>query len=632
MSHTTAEQSPATTDPAQGRAERYPDISSYALIGDCHSAGLVGRSGSIDWLCLRRFDAGSTFGRLLDWDHGGFFSIRPSDPEATSERRYRDGSLVLDTTFTAGGGRVRVTDCFAMRLGGQQRPHHELIRVVEGVEGEVDVDVVIEPRFDYGSLRPWLRLHDSGSYSAVGGDTAIVICTPGPVDFDDRQQDRLWTTLTLRAGERLAFSVESQAPHRLNPERVDQEVLLQRLEDTVEWWNRWSAGTRVEGRYAQEMSRSAIVLKALTCAPTGAIVAAATTSLPEQIGGERNWDYRYSWVRDSVFVLAALHNVGHDEVAQGFRDFIMRSAAGSAADLQIMYGVYGERRLPEIELDLEGWRGSRPVRAGNGAAAQAQHDVYGQIISASYLWRRVAGRMPEHEWSFLRSLANEASRVWDTPDRGMWEVRGAPQHFVTSKVMLWVALHDAAELGREHGCEAADVERWEATADRLREEIDRRGVHPDEGYFVQSYGSTDVDAGLLLLPMVGYCAADDPRMVATVDAIRRDLTVHRDGFILRYRTESYGDGLRGHEGTFLMCSFWLVEVLAMQGRREEATELLDRLVAVANDVGLYAEEYDPLGRQLLGNFPQAFTHMALINAAHQLSTSGTQVPGTGRLA
>jgi len=526
MTATAPRQTPVRSDPAERPEERYPDIGSYALIGDCHSSGLVGRSGSIDWLCLRRFDAASTFGRILDWDRGGYFSIRPSDREATCTRRYLDGSLVLETTFSAAGGRVSVTDCFAMQRGGQHRPHHELIRVVEGLEGEVDVDVVIEPRFDYGALRPWVRLHDTGAYSAVGGDTAIVVCTPGPVHFDDSEHDRLWTTIPVRAGERFAFSIEAQRPHQLNPELKDQEVILDRLAETVRWWQRWSSGTRADEPYAEQMSRSAIVLKALTSAPTGAIVAAATTSLPEQIGGERNWDYRYSWVRDSVFVLAALHNVGHDEVAKGFRDFIMRSSAGDAQDLQIMYGAYGERRLPEVELEVEGWRGSRPARIGNGAAAQQQHDVYGQIIDASYLWRRLGGGVEAHEWRFLSSLVNEACRVWDSPDRGMWEVRGEPQHFVTSKVMLWVALHRGAELAREYDRdEAKDVERWEQTAGLLREAIDRRGVHPQEGHFVRSFGSSEVDAGLLLLPMVGYCDADDPRMVATVDAIRRDLTV-----------------------------------------------------------------------------------------------------------
>ncbi|MGH8897923.1 MAG: glycoside hydrolase family 15 protein [Egibacteraceae bacterium] len=610
-------------------SERYPPIGDYALLADCFSSALVSRACSVDWACLRSFDAASVFGRLLDWERGGFFALTPVDQTGVS-RRYRNDSLVLETTVATSSGRARVLDAFAMRRGGSRRPRYQLLRVVEGLEGKVDFDVVIEPRFDYGELHPWLRHHaDTGAWSAVGGDSALVLSLACELDLVGPQA-RLVGRLSVGAGDRRGLSVEAQLPHLLKPEPCPQKEIFRRLDETQAWWDRWASATRVDGPWDEAVRRSAVVLKGLTCAPTGAMIAAPTTSLPEDLGGERNWDYRYAWIRDSTLALAALSIVGHDEVARGFRDFLMRSAAGSAQDLQIMYGVTGRRSLPEIELDLDGYRGSRPVRVGNSAAKQVQHDMYGHILDTAHLWHRTHEELDPGEWRFLSQLVDAAADRWTAPDRGIWEIRGEPQHFTSSKVMLWVALDRGIKTAEE--ADFADTSRlgwWRRVRDEIREAVDRRGVHPTDGHYVQAFGSTEVDAALLLLPTVGYCAATDERMVRTVEAIRRDLAVPPDGFLRRYRTSSNHDGLRGSEGTFLMCTFWLVDVLALQGRLDEASALFERLLTCGNDLGLYAEQYDPHTGELLGNFPQAFTHMALINSAHQLR--GASRPHTAEI-
>lgn len=603
------------------RPRRYPPIQDYALLADCHSAALVSRDGSLDWACLRRFDAPSVFGRLLDWERGGCFAITPTEAAETT-RRYMGESLVLETTMRTATGSVRLVDAFAMRRGGGRDPRHQLLRVVEGVDGHVELRVVIEPRFDYGHLRPWLRQHTDGVFSAVGGSTALVVTAGCPLEL---HEDFAWLhgRVTVKAGERTRFTVTSVEPHQLSGVDCPDDEVDSRLDETIDWWRRWSAQTRAEGPYAAGVRRSAVVLKGLTCAPTGAIVAAPTTSLPEDVGGERNWDYRFSWVRDSTFVLAALSVAGHVEVARGFRDFIMRSTAGRAEDLQIMYGVYGERLLPEVTLDLDGYRGSRPVRIGNEAAQQVQHDVYGHILDAAGLWRQreemTRGKRaspPDDEWRFLRRLVAAAAATWQEPDRGLWEIRGEPLHFTQSKVMLWVALdrgiRTVENLAAAEGVHLAD---WQRCRADIRRWIDDHGVR--DGHFVQHPGTDRVDAALLLLPMVGFVDAREPRMVRTVERIQAELSMGEHGFIKRY-TEDGHDGLAGQEGAFLMCSFWLADVLAQQGRRDEAVALFERLLACANDVGLYAEEYDPIEKMHLGNFPQAFTHMALINTAHTL--------------
>ncbi|MGH8907951.1 MAG: glycoside hydrolase family 15 protein [Egibacteraceae bacterium] len=602
--------------------QRYPPIGDYALVADCFSAALVSRTGSVDWCCLRRFDAASTFGRILDWEKGGFFALDPVDLLRT-RRRYRGDSMVLETTFETSGGVARTLDAFAMRRGGRDEPRHQLLRVVEGLEGEVAFEVVIEPRFDYGDLRPWLRCHpETGAWTATGGDSALVVSAGCDLAPQSRQA-RLVGHMRVGGGERRAFSIESRPAHLLEPALCTQGEILRRLRETQQWWDRWSRTMRVHGRWARQVRRSAVVLKSLTYAPTGAMVAAPTTSLPEEIGGERNWDCRYSWIRNSALALAALSIVGHEEVAHGFRNFLMRSAAGSAQNPRIMYGVTGRRRLPEIELSLDGYRGSRPVRIGNAACLQIQHDMYGHILDAADIWRRAHEELEWDEWRFLRQLVEAAADRWTLPDHGIWDVREEPQHFVNSKVMLWVALDRGITTAEEVGFEDdATLDRWRKVRDEIRLAVNTRGVHPQDGHYVQSFGSTEVDAALLALPVVGFCAAADERMARTVEAIRRDLAVPPYGFLQRHRTKHADDGLA------LTCTFWLVDVLAMQGRVDEATALFERLLECGNDLGLFAQAYEPRTGELLGNFPQAFTHMALINSAHHL-VCATRYPHHG---
>jgi GH15 family glucan-1,4-alpha-glucosidase len=602
---------------------RSPDtslpISDYALISDCHSTALVSCDGSIDWACLRRFDSGSVFARMLDADRGGSFSIRPAEPIVERSRRYLPGTMVLETDLTTPSGTVRITDAFAMRTGGATHPRGQLLRTIEGIAGEVVVDVVIEPRFDYGSAHPWLRRHGPDCISAVAGNEGLVIHADVGLEIDI-EGDRLVGSRTVRAGVKFAIATVAQEAHLLDPAAGAVAAVDDLLAETIDWWERWSRRTDARGPYRELLERSALVLKSLCCGPTGAIVAAPTTSLPEIPGGPANWDYRYCWVRDATLTLEALAEVGHHEVAQGFRDFIMRSSAGRGEELQIMYGAYGERRLPEIQLDLAGWRGSRPVRIGNAAAGQIQLDVYGHLLDAACQWHRRAGGIDPDEWTFLRSVANQAAASVDVADSGIWELRGEPRHYVHSKVMLWVALDRALVLYEQSGldCDADDIARWRVARDAVRADVDRLGVDHERGNFVQHYDSVDVDASLLKLPLVGFVGADDPRMIATVAAIERDLAVAPHGFLRRFRGDRNGGATHRPEGVFLLCSFWLVEVLVLQGRVDDATALFERLTDLGNDVGLFAEEYDTVHAEMLGNFPQAFTHLGLISAARRL--------------
>lgn len=607
----------------------YPPISDYALLADCHSAALVSRAGSIDWACLRRFDQPAAFARILDWDTGGHCSIAPTAPVTDVTRSYRGQSLVLDTTLTTSEGTVLLTDAFAMTPGGQHEPRNQLLRVAEVTDGTVELAVQIVPRFDYGELRPWIRWHDKGQvWTAVAGDSAMIITGPGGLAVEDHS---LTGTVRLAAGQRLYLSLVATRPELADDVASHSpDEIAKHLEETCAWWDRWAEGMDVaDGPYSTAVRRSAVVLKGLTCAPTGAIIAAPTTSLPEGIGGERNWDYRYTWIRDSSLAIAALTLIGHEEVAAGFRQFILRTTAGDPEDLQIMYGVDGRRYLPEIELDREGYRCSQPVRIGNAAARQVQHDMYGHLLEAATFWRD-GGQLESHEWAFLATLADRACEVWQEPDRGIWEIRGAPRHFTQSKVMLWVALDRALELVEEYPePENSDVGRWRDTREALRADIAENGVK--DGAFVQRYDADGVDAALLTLPQVGFVEGDDPRFVATVDRIIEELCTGEERLVLRYRTEDGHDGLEGEEGTFLMCSFWLVEALAGMGRIEQAQSSFERLLNISNDVGLYAEQYDPDSGLMLGNFPQAFTHMALITAAATLERcKGDQRSGTIR--
>jgi GH15 family glucan-1,4-alpha-glucosidase len=579
----------------------YPPIGDYALIGDCHAAALVSRAGSIDWCCLPRFDAASCFGRILDWAQGGYCSLAPEDGEqATSFRRYVDDTLVLETTFRTAGGEARLLDCFTMREGGKLAPYRQLLRVVEGTRGRVDLRLRVAPRFDYGALKPWIRHEGIRLYSAIGGNDGLVIFSDADLALDGRHD--LAARFAVRAGERVRVSLVYANPAR---------------DETLDWWRRWSSQFRLDSPDSPDALRSAITLRALTNAPTGAIVAAPTTSLPESPGGGRNWDYRFSWIRDSTFSVRSLADVGCAGEADAFRRFIERSAAGVAESLQILYGVGGERRLPELELEhLEGYRGARPVRVGNAAARQLQLDAWGELVDLSWRWYQRGHNIDDDYWRFLLDLVDTAAARWREPDRGLWEIRGEPRHFVHSKVMCWAALDRGLRLA-EACLRRAPVRRWTRARDELRAAIERDGYDRERGVFVQAFGSRALDAALLLLPSVDFVAYDDERMVRTVDAIREEL--ERDGLLLRYRVEETRDGLAGEEGTFLACTFWLAECLARQGRFEEARRVFDRAASTGNDLGLFAEEYDPRTGELLGNFPQGLTHLSHLAAAVALA-------------
>lgn len=595
-------------------SDSYPPIDDYALIGDCHTAALVSRTGSIDWCCLPRFDSGSTFGRLLDRHHGGHFEITPADGAVTSLRRYLDDSLVLLTTFEGSEGRAQLYDFFAI-TDDRKSAHRHLVRIVEGIRGTVEFAMRFQPRFDFGEVEPWLRHHGDRFYSAVGGNDAVVLWSDTQLAVDGDHD--LTSSFTARGGTRNYFSMTWDAPEEIDPKprhAVTVDELDRALEITTSWWQRWAA-TAV-GATESAMRRSAIVLKALTYEPTGAVVAAATASLPEEVSGTRNWDYRFSWVRDSQFTVRSLGEVGCDDEADAFRRFIERSAAGNADGLQIMYGVGGERRLTELTLDaLEGYAGSQPVRIGNAAAKQTQHDVYGYLLDLAWRWHQ-RGQSPDDDyWRFLVSLVNAACRCWHEPDRGIWEIRGDKQHFVHSKAMCWVALNRGIQLA-EACMRTAPLREWERARDEIRDAIERRGVDKKRNVFVRSFGSDDLDAALLLLPAFDFVAYDDPRMVATADAVADELTER--GLVRRYRSK---DGLHGREGTFVACTFWLVENLAHQGRLTEAQKLFDRGVATANDVGLFAEEYDAKSDRLLGNLPQGLSHLSHLTAALAIARS-----------
>jgi GH15 family glucan-1,4-alpha-glucosidase len=599
------------------RSGEYPPIADYALIGDCHSAALVSRQGSIDWCCLPRFDSDSCFGRLLDWGNGGYFQICPVG-RFSSRREYLERSLVLVTTFRAGGGEARLIDFFAMRAGGRQRPRREIVRIIEGVSGMLRLHVRFVPRLDFGEVKPWVRPCAGGAHVAVGSNAGLTIFGDAPLhpggDHD------LEGVLEVRAESRYHIGLQFLEPEE-SERRVNGEKELAHLEEhyreTLRWWRDWAAKIRCEdGRppsgkaKGPAVARSAVVLKALCYAPTGAIIASPTTSLPEEVGGERNWDYRFCWLRDSIFTVHALSNLGLQAEAAGMRRFIQRTASGNARELQVLYAVDGKRRLPEIRLPkLDGWRGSRPVRIGNGAAQQFQADMYGLVMELSWRWSERGEQPDENYWGFLTAIVEVAIARRHLPDRGIWEVRSRPMHFVHSKVMCWAAVAGGIALAERYGL-TAPLDRWREEREGVRQDIEKRGYDRKRGVFVRSYGSKDLDAALLLLPAVDFVAWDDERMVRTTEAIRRDLS--RDGLVRRYKAN---DGLRGNEGVFVACTFWLAECLAHQQRRAEAREAFERACRCANDLGLFAEEFEPKRGEMLGNFPQGLTHLAHVAAA-----------------
>ncbi|KEF05723.1 MULTISPECIES: glycoside hydrolase family 15 protein [Streptomyces] len=580
-------------------------IEDHALIGDLQTAALIGRDGSVDWLCLPHFDSAACFAALLGDRENGHWLLAPAASDARSERSYRDDTLVLDTVWHTGTGSVKVTDFMPQR---DRAP--DLVRIVEGLEGEVAMQGVLRLRFDYGLVVPWVRHVGRCRVAVAGPDSAWLRTEPDVETYGQGFSTR--SDFTVAAGERVAFILTWHPSHEPRPAEIDP---YEALEHTLEDWRAWAAHCRYNGPYRAEVLRSLITLKALTFAPTGGIVAAPTTSLPEELGGVRNWDYRFCWLRDSTLTLNSLITAGYTEEAAAWRDWLLRAVAGNPADLQIMYGLGGERRLPETELPwLGGYAGSKPVRIGNAAVEQRQLDVYGGVLD-SFHTARIAGLPSKpHAWNIQRSLLDFLESHWREPDEGLWEVRGPRRHFVHSKIMAWVAADRALKAVEIHPDLEGDVERWRAMRDAVHREVCEKGFDPERNTFTQSYGSDQLDAATLLIPRLGFLPADDPRVIGTVDAVRKELT--HEGLIRRYSTDGRAvDGLPGSEGTFLVCSFWLAEALHLTGRREEAQKLFDRLLRLPNDLGLLAEEYDPVSGRQLGNFPQAFSHVGLIGTA-----------------
>jgi GH15 family glucan-1,4-alpha-glucosidase len=582
-------------------------IEDYALIGDTATAALVARDGSIDWLCLPRFDGAACFAALLGTPEHGRWLLAPAAAAATARRRYVPGTVVLETDWETADGAVTVVDCMPVT----EHERVDVVRLVRGQRGRVAMRMDLVVRFDYGHVVPWVRrLGDA--LVALAGPDALELRTPAP---HHGENFHTVAEFVVGAGETVPFVLTWHPSYHPAPPPLDPETAV---EATLRWWHAWCTRTRYEGAWPEAVERSVLTLKALTSAETGGIVAAPTTSLPEDPGGVRNWDYRFCWLRDATFTLYALLLTGHTEEACAWREWLLRAAAGHPQDLRLLYGIAGERRLPELELPwLPGFAGSRPVRTGNAASVQFQLDVYGEVLDLLHSARR-HGIDPEPEsWRLVTVLLDVLESRWQEPDEGIWEVRGPRRHFTHSKVMAWVAFDRAVKAVERYPECGGPVERWRALRDAVHADVCRRGWNPERNAFVQTYGATDLDASLLMMPLVGFLPATEPRMRATVAAIERELT--EDGFVLRYRTTGSVDGLPGAEGTFLACSFWLADNLAMQGRLEEARALFERLLAVRNDVGLLAEEYDPHGRRLLGNFPQALSHIALINTAENLS-------------
>jgi GH15 family glucan-1,4-alpha-glucosidase len=605
-------------------ADSYPSIGAYGLIGDRRTAALVSLRGSIDWCCLPRFDSGSAFGRLLDHRRGGHCSVAPARGRWKSSRDYLEDTLVLVTTFQAGDGEARLTDCMLVADSAEGRgrrdswdePGPHILRVIEGRRGTVEIELRVAPRFDYGAVRPWIRRHGERLHSAIGGNDGLVIWCEQ--EFEEAPNHELVARVRVSAGERVHLSLRYMSPERLEPDGPDEPngpALDRRLERTIRWWRDWSGQLRLPDEEGQGLKRSAITLKALTYGRTGAIVAAPTTSLPECVGRSRNWDYRYAWVRDSSFSSRAFAEVGSDSEADAFRRFILRSAAGHAEELQVLYGVGGERRLGTWNVDeLEGYRRSAPVTIGNQAGDQRQLDAYGEIVNLSFRWHRRGHSPDDDEWRFLASVIDHAAQRWSDPDSGLWEWPGKPDHFVHSKVMCWAALDRGIRLADE--CmRRAPTRRWAKARDQARRAVERRGVDRKRGIFVQAFGRQDLDAALLLLPTVEFVDWDDPRMLRTVEAVREELDAG-SGLLYRYRRR---DGLPGREGAFLCCSFWLVECLSRSGQLSEAHEVFEQVVARSNDLGLFSEEVDPRTGEALGNFPQGLTHLAHIDAAVSLA-------------
>ncbi len=584
-------------------------IEDYALIGDCRSAALVSRDGSVDWLCWPRFDSDACFAALLGSPEHGRWLVRPAAETARVTRRYRDLTLVLETQFETDEGAATLIDFLAIG-----RDHPRLVRIVKGSRGRVAMLSELVIRFGYGAVVPWITNLKDGRLRAIAGPDMVTVQGGRPSLHEDQ---RTASRFTITAGEIVAFVLSYSPSHLPPPAPVDAQELL---DETEAFWRSWGGRCRYKGPWEDAVVHSHVVLKALTYGPTGGIVASPTTSLPELIGGQRNWDYRFCWLRDATFTLLSLMNAGYYDEAKAWRDWLLRAAAGTPTHLQPMHGVAGERRLTEWELPwLPGYEESRPVRIGNAAHGQLQIDVFGEIMDAMHQARR-GGLEPSHEaWELQRALIEHLERIWAKPDEGIWEIRARRRHFTHSKVMAWVALDRAIRSAEQFQLEGP-VERWRALRARVHEEVCRRGYNPDLGAFVQCYGGKALDASLLLLPIVGFLPADDDRVRGTVEAVQNRLMV--DGLVLRYDSAVTQDGLPPGEGAFLACSFWLADNLVLLGRQKEASELFERLLDLRNDVGLLAEEYDPRARRHLGNFPHVFSHVALADTALNLTKAG----------
>jgi GH15 family glucan-1,4-alpha-glucosidase len=583
-------------------------IEDYGLIGDMQSAALVGRNGSVDWLCLPRFDSASVFAALLGDERHGRWLLAPASEVRETSRRYLPGTLVLETDFETAEGAVRVIDFMPRRGEGAPR----LMRVVEGLRGSVPMRMELALRPDYASITPWVEVVPDG-VSATAGPDAFRLSTPLPLDVEDGTATAEFVALE---GARERLTLTWHLSYESAPPVEDADSALARTEA---WWREWSDRSRYEGAYRDEVVASLIALKAMTSETTGALIAAPTTSLPEDLGGARNWDYRYCWLRDSVLALEALLAAGYTEEALAFRDYLLRVATGDPSKLQIMYGIGGERRLTEFELDeLPGYEGSKPVRVGNAASEQFQLDVYGEVAGVMFLGADLVGRIDKRLWPRWRTAIEYVETIWREPDDGIWEARGPQRHYTYSKVMAWVVFDRAVRLAERFDLEAP-LDRWKGIRDEIHREVCEQGYDPERRTFTQYYGSTELDASVLNIPLVGFLPGHDERVTGTIDAVSRELG--RDGFVSRYSTAQTDDGLPGDEGQFLACSFWLVTALALNGRVDEARSLLERLIGLSNDLGLLAEEYDVGRRRQVGNFPQAFSHLTLILSARAISTA-----------
>lgn len=580
-------------------------IENYALIGDCHTAALVSNRGAIDWLCLPHFDSAACFAAIVGSEKNGHWTITPATPVRRVRRRYREGTLILETEFETDEGTVVLVDFMTPRNGTP-----DLIRIAVGKTGRVSMKLELVLRFDYGSIVPWVAQTGSG-ISAIAGPDMVSLRTKVPL-----RGEGLTTVaeFTVSEGEEASFDLTWYPSHQYEPSPLD---IPQALGETQDWWHDWSARCSYEGKWREAVVRSLITLKALTFLPTGGIVAAPTTSLPEQIGGVRNWDYRFCWVRDATLTLDALLNAGYVEEAASWREWLLRAVAGHPGELNIAYGLRGERRLTELELPwLSGYEGSTPVRTGNAAYSQFQLDIYGEIVDTLFECRRAGMRpLEEKRKGVVSALLEFLETAWEKPDEGIWEVRGPRRHFTHSKMMAWVAM-DRAVKSMEKGWLPYNAT-WPALRDRIHAQVCQQGFNPELDSFVQFYGSSHLDASLLMMPLVGFLPAKDPRIVGTVAAIERNLK-SSEGFVNRYTTDPAVDGLPHGEAAFLPCTFWLADNYRLQGRRKAATETFEQLLSIRNDVGLLSEEYDPVAGRLVGNFPQAFSHVGLVNTAFGL--------------